>query len=199
MTDTVALRVPATPSAPALLMRPWRAEDAPALVEVYRDRVLRRWTVSIVENEADALRWVQVQQRGRAAGDRLSFAVLEAHPDADNHAESDGDGREGRLVGNLVLKGVTPGSPVAEVGYWTAAHARGTGVAPRALEALTDWAFGPLGPEGLQRLVLLHQVDNAASCRVAEKARYPFDRVLPALPPAYPLDGHLHTRLRPEA
>ncbi len=193
MTDTVVLHVPATPSAPTLRLRPWNASDAPALVEVYRDPVLRRWTVSIVEDEADARRWVQVQQRGWATGDRLAFAVFEAHPDAD------GPGREGRLVGNLVLKDVAPGKPSAEVGYWTAAYARGTGVAPRALEALTGWAFGPLGPEGLERLDLLHQVDNAASCRVAEKSRYTFDRVLPAAPPAYPLDGHLHTRLRAEA
>lgn len=39
----------------------------------------------------------------------------------------------------------------------------------------------------------MHQVDNPASCRVAEKAGYRLDRVLPAVPP-FPLDGHLHVR-----
>ncbi|WP_406090577.1 GNAT family N-acetyltransferase [Kitasatospora purpeofusca] len=186
MNDTVVLHVDATPTAPALLLRPWRNEDAPALVEVYRDPVLRRWTTSVVEDEADALRWVGAQQEAWAEGHRFAFAVLETRPDAE----------PGPPLGNLVLKRISPGGSTAEVGYWTAAPARGRGVAPRALEALTDWAFDTLGPNGLQRLELLHQVDNTASCRVAEKSRYAFDRVLPATPPAYPLDGHLHTRLR---
>lgn len=174
------------PPAPALVLRPWRMEDVPALVEVCQDPVLRRWTSSVVKNDADAMRWVQAQQRGWATGDRFGFAVLETCSDSSH----------GQLVGNVVLKEVAPGKSSAEVGYWTAAHARGKGVAPRALEALTGWAFDILGPDGLKRLELLHQVDNAASCRVAEKSQYDFDRVLPAAPPAFPLDGHLHTRRR---
>ncbi|MFJ8435072.1 GNAT family N-acetyltransferase [Kitasatospora sp. NPDC094019] len=187
MNDTVLLRIDATSSAPALLLRPWRREDASALVEAYRDPVLRRWTSSVVDDEADALRWVDTQQAAWAAGHRLAFAVLEAGPGA----------VPGPLVGNLVVKRVSPGEPVAEVGYWTAAQARGRGVAPRALEALTAWAFDTLGPGGLQRLELLHQEDNTASCRVAEKSGYRLDRIVPATPPEYPLAGHLHTRLHP--
>ncbi|MFJ4096545.1 GNAT family N-acetyltransferase [Kitasatospora sp. NPDC089913] len=186
MNDTMVLPVDADPSAPALLLRPWRNEDAPALVEVYRDPVLRRWTTSVVDDEADALRWVGTQQEAWAAGHRFAFAVLEALPGAE----------PGPPLGNLVLKRVSPGGHTAEVGYWTSAPARGRGIAPRALEALTGWAFDTLGPTGLQRLELLHQVDNTASCRVAEKSRYAFDRVLTAAPPAYPLQGHLHVRLR---
>jgi RimJ/RimL family protein N-acetyltransferase len=97
-------------------------------------------------------------------------------------------------VGNAVLKYAGPGAPTAEVGYWTAGHARGRGVAPRALQAVTDWAFAGFGDDGLTRLELLHQVDNLASCRVAEKTGYAFSTLLPASPPAFPLDGHLHVR-----
>ncbi len=122
------------------------------------------------------------------AGDRYGLAVLEA-------PAGGGDG-DGRLVGGVVLKGAAPGAPAAEVGYWTAAHARGRTVAPRALEALTGWAFATFGPCGLERLDLLHQVDNPASCRVAEKSGYALDRILPGSPPEYPLDGHLHSRHR---
>ncbi|MFD0372246.1 GNAT family N-acetyltransferase [Streptomyces sp. NPDC059071] len=186
MNDTLLLRAAPTPSAPALVLRPWGTEDVAALVDVCRDPALRRWTSLAVENEADATRWVRDQERGRAAGDRFGFAVLEVPPGADH----------GRLAGGVVLKGATPGASSAEVGYWTAAHARGRGVAPRALEVLTGWAFGTFGAGGLGRLDLLHQVDNLASCRVAEKSRYAFDRVLPASPPDFPLDGHLHTRHR---
>jgi RimJ/RimL family protein N-acetyltransferase len=186
MNDAVLLHAGATRSAPALFLRPWGVEDAAALVEVFRDPVLRHWTSSAVENEADAQQWVRGQERGWAAGNRFGFAVLEAQPDSSHE----------QLVGNVVLKEVTPGKPSAEVGYWTAAHARGRSVAPRALEVLTGWAFDTLGTDGLERLELLHQVDNLASCRVAQKSQYDFDRVLPASPPSFPLDGHLHRRRR---
>ncbi|MER5183778.1 GNAT family N-acetyltransferase [Streptomyces sp. NPDC002896] len=180
------LHVAATPSAPALILRPWCMEDVPALVEACRDAALRHWTGSAVENDADAVRWVRAQERGWAAGDRFGWAVLEVQPES----------AHGQLVGNVVLKGVAPGKASAEVGYWTAAHARGRGVAPRALEALTGWAIDTLGADRLKRLELLHQVDNQASCRVAQKSRYVFETVLPAAPPSFPLDGHLHTRRR---
>ncbi|MFJ5549786.1 GNAT family N-acetyltransferase [Streptomyces sp. NPDC093225] len=186
MNDSVILRADAVPSAPALVLRPWSMQDVPALVEAYRDPALRHWTSFSVENDADAVRWVRAQQQGWAVGDRFGFAVLEAQPESPH----------GQLVGNAVLKEVASGKPSAEVGYWTTAHARGRGVAPRALEALTRWAFDTLGAGGLKRLELLHQVDNPASCRVAQKSRYEFDSVLPAAPPSFPLDGHLHTRCR---
>lgn len=180
----VVLQVAATPASPALVLRPWRMEDVAALVELSRDPALRQWASSVVDNDTDGARWVQAQQQGWAAGDRFGFAVLEARP---------GSVRE-QLVGNVVLKEVTSGKPAAEVGYWTAAHARGRGVASRALEALTSWAFDTFEADGLERLELLHQVDNLASCRVAQKSRYDFDSILPAAPPSFPRDGHLHIR-----
>ncbi|MBM0237448.1 GNAT family N-acetyltransferase [Micromonospora sp. ATA32] len=102
-------------------------------------------------------------------------------------------GRRGAAGRERALKEVVPGRPAAEVGYWTAAPARGRGVAPRALEAVTGWAFTRFAAAGLTRLELLHQVDNPASCRVAEKAGYRFEEVLPARPP-FPRDGHRHVR-----
>ncbi|WP_307853279.1 GNAT family N-acetyltransferase [Kitasatospora sp. RG8] len=178
------------PAAGGLLLRPFRDEDAPALIEIYRDETLRRFTRISVTDAEEAARWLDVQYRGWADGDRYSFAVLEPRGGQDGPAE---------LVANVVLKRADPGGPSAEVGYWTAAAARGRGVAPRALEAVTGWAFAAFAGEGLLRLDLLHQVDNQASCRVAEKAGYGFDAVLPALPPEFPLDGHLHTRHRGDA
>ncbi|MFI1607028.1 GNAT family N-acetyltransferase [Streptomyces griseofuscus] len=186
MNDIVILHAGATSSAPALVLRPWCMEDVAALVDVFRDPALRHWTSSLVENEGDAMRWVRGQERGWAAQDRFGFAVLEVRPDSPH----------GQLVGHAVLKEVASGKPSAEVGYWTAAHARGRGVAPRALEALTGWAFDVLGADALEHLELLHQVDNAASCRVAHKSRYGLDTVLSAAPPSFPREGHLHIRRR---
>ncbi|MCX5213812.1 GNAT family N-acetyltransferase [Kitasatospora sp. NBC_00240] len=178
----VVLRAEAADGGPSLLLRSWTDSDADALVEAYRDPVLRAWTRLGVPDAEAAAHWVEVQRAGWESGTRLSFAVLEEEP-----------GGGGRLAGNVVLKRPEPAGPAGEVGYWTAAHARGRGVAPRALQVLTDWVFESFAAGGVEYLELMHQVDNTASCRVAEKAGYGFERILPAVPP-FPRDGHLHLR-----
>ncbi|MFI6145177.1 GNAT family N-acetyltransferase [Streptomyces sp. NPDC051109] len=183
---TSRLEAAATPTAPALLLRPWRPADTGDVVAVYRDAALRRWASAAVHDEASAAQWVRDQQRGWETGDRFAFAVV----------ESGADGEEGRVLGQVVLKGALPGAASAEVGYWTAAPARGRDVASRALRTLTDWAFARFGGHGLARLELLHQADNPASCRVAHKCGYALAGVLAAQPPAHPADGHLHVRER---
>ncbi len=181
--NTSPLRLTAGP----LTLRPWAPDDAAALAELYADEALRRWAAAPVHDTASAERWVAEQRRGWERGERFAFAVEET------------DAADARPAGNVVLKGPAEGSVSAEVGYWTAAHARGRGVAPRALVALTDWAFATFAREGLVRLELLHQVDNTASCRVADKSGFVLSGVLPAAPPAFPLDGHRHVRRSPAA
>ncbi|MFJ3297290.1 GNAT family N-acetyltransferase [Streptomyces bacillaris] len=171
-------------TADGLLLRPWREEDVPALLKAYDDPVMRQWVRLPVDTPEEAARWLELQRAGWASGTRFSFAVTDVS-------------RGGELVGNLALKRPGPDPERAEVGYWTAAWARGRGVAPRALEALTAWAFAAFAEEGLVRLELLHQVDNVASCKVAEKSGYAFAELLDALPPEFPLDGHLHVREAP--
>lgn len=179
MTD--ALRA-ATPTAGPLLLRPWLSDDIPALVEAYRDPAMRTMLLTRVADETEAQHWLRVQQEGRKSGSRFSFAVVDRD-------------RDDELVGHVALKYPAPGSGSAEVAYWTVASARGRGVAPRALGALTDWAFEAFAGEGLVRLDLLHRVENEASCRAAEKSGYGFAEVLPARPP-WPLDRHRHERVR---
>ncbi|GAA5049752.1 GNAT family N-acetyltransferase [Streptomyces similanensis] len=190
--NAVRLAAEATRTAPALVLRPWGPRDVGELVEVFRDDALRRWTSAAVDDEAGAARWVREQLQGWETGERYAFAVVES-----GSADAGGG-----LAGHVVLKGVVPGVPSAEVGYWTVAHARGRAVAPRALRALTDWAFTALpaarGAE-LTRLELVHRVDNTASCRVARKCRYALATPLPPAPPAHPGAGHLHVRERDDA
>jgi RimJ/RimL family protein N-acetyltransferase len=112
-------------------------------------------------------------------GDRYSFAVLDD---------------DGTLLGNVALKRPDPAADDAEVGYWTAAYARGRGIAPRALGSLTRWAFATF--PGVLRLRLLHQIDNTGSCRVAAKSGYAYEQTLRASDP-YPREGHLHVCRRP--
>ncbi len=172
-----------------LLLRPWEARDIPQLLDIYRDPVMRQSSRNPIATEQDAYRWLQVQQRGWTDGHRLSFAVL--------------DGEADRVLGNIALKGWRAGKEVAEVGYWTAAAARNRGIASQAVEILTRWAFENFRAQGLQRVELLHQQDNLASCRVADKSGYALMDVLPADPPAFPSPGHRHVRyapgLRPDA
>ncbi|MER5813573.1 GNAT family N-acetyltransferase [Streptomyces sp. NPDC002033] len=182
MTPSATLRAAATAGRPALLLRPWQPQDVPALRRAYADPVLRRWTRYPVDSESDGLMFVEDHARDRERGTRFGFAVLEEEA--------------GLLVGAAVLKRPAGAGPSAEVGYWTVAHARGLGIAPRALEALTAWAFEAFAGAGLERLDLLHQEDNEASCRVAVKSGYAFEGELPAAPPGFPLSGHLHVRRR---
>lgn len=179
---TALLRTEAAEGVPALLLRPWQARDIPDLVAAHRDADLRRWTSAGVHDEDSAARWVRDQDAGWASGERCAFAVVEQPGDVS---------AKERLVGHVVLK--RPAGGGAEVGYWTAAHARGRAVAPRALRTLTDWAFASFG---LTRLDLFHQTDNTASCRVAEKAGYSLRTLVSAAPPTFPKPGHVHSHAR---
>jgi len=73
------------------------------------------------------------------------------------------------LLGSIALNPVVWEQRAADVGYWVAAHARGRGVATRAVRMLTDWAFGTLL---LERLELRTQRDNHASQAVAAHAGF---------------------------
>lgn len=164
----------------SLVLRPWLPGDLGVLLDAYRDPAIQAGSRAPVADEAAAAAWLRTQEEGRASGLRYGFAVVD--PEL-------GDGP----VGNVALSFPAPGSPSAEVGYWTAPAARGRGLAPRALEALSGWAVERFAGDGLVRLELLHQVGNEASCRVAEKAGYAFTELLPPCPP-WPDEGHRHTR-----
>lgn len=167
----------------SLVLRPWLPGDLTVLLDAYRDPAIQAGSRAPVADRAAAERWLRDQEEGRESGLRHSFAVVDT---------ALGEGP----VANVGLVRPAPGSETAEVGYWTAAPARGRGIAPQALDALTDWAFAAFAGDGLVTLDLVHQVDNEASCRVAEKAGYGFAEVLPACPP-WPLDGHRHERRAP--
>jgi RimJ/RimL family protein N-acetyltransferase len=201
------LCVPAASRQPALILRPWRAADIPALAaEMGREYLVGGMWLRADErpvrtalpggaerrteptDEREAARWVASQDRGWRDGDRLSFAVLETD-----------DGGGCVVAGNVGLKnreetGWIGERETAEIGYWTAVAARGRGVAPAAVRAVTDWVFDVFGEARLRQIMLVHAVDNPASCRVAEKAGYPFREFSPANPPHWSTDGHIHIR-----
>ena len=77
---------------------------------------------------------------------------------------------EGELAGMISLSNVVyEAFRSASVGYWVDAKRNGRGLATRAVAALVEHAFGPLG---LHRLEAGTLVDNVASQRVLEKNRF---------------------------
>src|SRR5579875_3404095 len=182
----VILSLAAGVDRPPLRLRPWRAVDLPdllaAMAREYAGGGLRTHPDVAVagtqpwsgpRNHEEGLLWLAGQERGWRDGDWLTFAVL----DAAHHA----------VLGHVGLKnrdGGTVGTGErAEISYWTAADARGRGIAPAAVRAATDWAFASFGAERLPYIMLVHDVDNPASCRVAEKSGYPFRELSPAKTP----------------
>lgn len=181
----IEVGVPAQAGRPGLLLRPWAAQDAESLAQAHRDPALRRWLLTSLDSAEAAGRWIEAQARGRADGTRFSFAVVEQ------------DGMQ--PVGHVAVKRASAGADCAEIGYWTSAHARGRGIAPRAVDAAARWALHGAGGPGLARLELLHPVGNTASCRVAAKCGFTLLEELAPLPPAFPRAGHRHGLGRSQA
>ena len=196
----VALEVPAEGRRSGLLLRPWLVADMSALISAMRREYPAAglwpnpdvdswappgWTGPRNENEADT--WLDSQDRGWRTGEWLTFVVL----------ERDRTGRGHHLCGHIGLKASTAvcrvgQSESAEVGLWTAPEARGHGIATAALVAVTGWAFDSFGGDALRRIEFVHDLDNMASCRVAEKSGYAFREMSPANPPRWLTAAHIH-------
>jgi RimJ/RimL family protein N-acetyltransferase len=175
------VEIPA-PTAPDLLLRPWHEEDAPAVLAALADPAIVRWNGQGVTDLDRAARWIR-HRADRSDGTHVSLAVA--------------DPVDGTLLGGVSLHRIHAGN--AAIGYWTAAPARGRGVAPRAVTALTGWGFAALD---LHRVELYHAVANAPSCRVAGRAGYRLEGVLREshrYGDGHRHDEHLHARLATDA
>ena len=169
-------------AAGAWQLRPPAPDEAVDALAMLRDPLTVRWNPApTVVELASARDWCE---RGAdwTDGTHATFSVLDA--------------TSGRLLGNVSLWEVDLAKDMsAAIGYRTAPWARGRGVATAAVGAVTRWAFGALGVE---RIALPHDLDNVASCRVAEKCGFPAEGVLRG---AYRAadgsrhDEHLHARL----
>lgn len=138
-------------------LRPWRPADAPAVWAALRSPEIALWNGAPASDPAAAEAWV----RSRAdwtAGDHASLAVCAT--------------AGGELLGSVSLHQIDLVQGDAEIGYWTAPGVRGRGTATRAVVALSRWAFGVLP---IDRIELVHAVENVASGRVAAKAGFTFE------------------------
>ncbi|MET7512492.1 GNAT family N-acetyltransferase [Streptomyces sp. NPDC005480] len=137
-----------------LLLRPWRDEDAPAVYAAFRDPAIQHWHARVAESEDEVRGWMKEWRDDWDGERRAGWAVATD---------------TGEVVGRMGLRSVSLHEGVAEVAYWVLPAARGAGVAPRAVAALSRWALDEVG---FHRLELQHAVGNMASCRVALKSGF---------------------------
>ena len=164
-----------------LVLRPAREEDIPVLVGNSEDEALRVWGMAPYVDEASAQTWLRNRATRWQSGVGAGWTITDA--------------ADGRILGNVVLFRVPGDEPEAEVGYGLFASARGQGYATESVEAVTRWAFQTLD---LERIRLMHAVENEASCGVAMRSGYLLEGVLRQ---SYRYgdgrlhDEHLHARL----
>jgi len=148
------------PELPAgdLLLRPWTAADADALLVAYADPAIQRWHARSVESRSEAEDLIAYYNHGWRTETSASWAITDP-----------------AVLGRVAFRIVNLAEGTAEIAYWVTAAARGRGAAVQATIALSQWALDDLG---LHRLDLLHAVANTASCRVADKAGYTYEATM---------------------
>ena len=143
-------------------LRPWKKEDAPAIAAACDDGEIARWMPIIPQpyTERDAVEYVEASTAAWREGTGAAFAFLD---------------EGGEPLGSIGMRVLERDAAVVEVGYWTAAQARGRGLTTRALKLISRWLLETVGA---QRVQLRADVHNLASRRVAEKAGFVPEGVL---------------------
>ncbi len=115
-------------------LRPWRLDDAPALVAAWADEEIQRWTaVPEPRDLAVAERWIAGDDDRRHRWLSLDLVVE----------------RDGEVAGEVGLSAFDRAAGTAEIGWWTAADHRGQGVASTGARLLVEWATDVLGLGGV--------------------------------------------------
>jgi RimJ/RimL family protein N-acetyltransferase/nitrite reductase/ring-hydroxylating ferredoxin subunit len=140
-------------------LRPFRAEDAPAITAACRDPETQRWVPIIPApyEEADARRFILLTLQAWHDGSGCEFAIVDAATD--------------RYLGSIGLH-LGPNVRRHAIGYQVSPEVRGHGYATRAVRLVTRWGFEQLG---IERLALWFLAGNTASQAVAEKAGFRYE------------------------
>lgn len=145
-----------------VVLRPWREDDAPRVVEACSDPVSTRWLPNLPSpyRLADAQWYIRSRDEEHASGSAVYWCVADPHDD--------------RCLASIGLMGLRPPNPRNEMGYWAHPEARGRGVMTEAARlalrhAVIDVQDGGLG---LDRVTLRAATRNVASNRVAQRAGF---------------------------
>ncbi len=142
----------------SVALRPWDGGDAAAVMEAFQDPLIQRWHVRRADSVEEAAGWIERWQSEWHKESGAHWAVVDASSNL--------------LLGRIALKSIDLYDGAADLAYWTVASARGYGVCSGSVIALARWAFGDMT---FNRLELEHSVDNAASCRVADRAGFQYE------------------------
>jgi RimJ/RimL family protein N-acetyltransferase len=143
-------------------LREWRRGEMPAMIAMLDDEAIVRWTrVPHPYGERDALEFLSRGEAERERGEGINFGVFGA--------------RDGEVLGSMSVRIASWADMRGQLGYLVGAHARGRGVAPRAIRLASSWGFRRLG---LERIEILVHPDNESSQRAAEKAGFTREGIL---------------------
>jgi RimJ/RimL family protein N-acetyltransferase len=152
-----------------VVLRMPRESDLDDVVSACNDPVVRRHTMPLGPDPftaGHARIWLeQGVPAGWAAGEAH---LLVADPDTD------------RVIGAVAVTGRRDGGHAATLDWWVAPWARGRGVAADSVRATAVWALA----NGLGRLEMLVEADNAKGNRVAAEAGFTHEGVRRAARPA---------------
>ena len=136
-----------------LMLRPWRLDDAPALVAAWTDPEIQRWTaVPTTQELAYAQRWIAGEEERRQRNLSLDLVV----------------DRRGTVAGEVGFVAHDGDAETVELGWWVAPAHRGQRVASTAARLLAPWIEAELR----QRVVVRCHPDNPASMAVARNAGF---------------------------
>src|SRR6266566_1715941 len=159
------LCVPAVSRQPALILRPWRAADISALAaEMSREYHAGGMWSGPGERPFRTALPGGAERRPRPTDERDAARWL---------ASQDRGWRDGDRLSFAVLEADDAGGCVL---------AGNVGLKNREE---TGRVFDAFAVASLRHIMLVHDVGNPASCRVAEKAGYPFRELSPANPPRW--------------
>ncbi len=113
-------------------LRQWRIEDAPDLVEAWKDpQILTDSVAPEMRSLRDARKWISRTDVRRRAGVALDLVVADSSDDS--------------LLGEVSLYRFDKSRRAALISWWLTAGSRGDGVATQAVNMLAEWALaGPL-------------------------------------------------------
>jgi RimJ/RimL family protein N-acetyltransferase len=149
-------------------------------MDAFGDSEIQRWHMRRIDDEQEALGWINGWADRWANETDAGWAVTRA---------------DGQAIGQVSLRSIMLEGAQAQLSYWVVPSARGAGIAARAAATAARWAFDALG---MHRLYLVHSTANSRSCKVASRAGFRIEGTLGE----YMLhadgwhDVHLHARLR---
>jgi len=98
------------------ILRPWTRDDAPAVMEAFRDPSIQRWHIRRADSIDEARGWLTQWRDGWASESECHWAI--AAPETNE------------LLGRIAAKGVNLWDGTAELAYWVTPAARPRTVHP---------------------------------------------------------------------